>query len=141
MIATVLWRRRLGWPGVVFGLLILAASVPSYAAIATFVDGAGICAGKTPCFTTIQAGVNNAGPPPASVFVFPGTYAESVNLGLMGSAIGGSAGDLMLRTVDSAGNETSGGVSVFPATGPAFRNSLTPFVGNITLDGFTVKSP
>jgi hypothetical protein len=95
----------------------------------------------TPCFTTIQAGVNNAGPGPSAVFVFPGVYNESVDIGLMGSAIAASAGPLMLRAVDSTGMQTTGGVSVFPPTGAALRNSLVPFPGDVFIDGFTVKSP
>lgn len=105
-----------------------------------FVDGAGGCAGQTPCFTTIQAGVNNAGPAPAFVLVFPGVYHESVDIGLMGSAIAGTPGDLTLDTVDNAGMPAHGGVSVLPATGAALRNSLAPFPGKLLVDGFTVKS-
>jgi hypothetical protein len=118
-----------------------AAASPVRAAMDVFVDGAGMCAGHTPCFSTIQAGVNNAGPAPATVSVFPGTYHESVDLGLMGSAIGGSPGNLTLVTVDSAGIPAHGGVNVFPATGPALINSLPIFPGTIAVDGFTVKSP
>ena len=60
-----------------------------------FVDAAGTCDGMTPCFTTIQQGVNNA-VADSAVLVFPGTYAESVNLDLMGSAIAGSPGDISI---------------------------------------------
>ena len=136
---------RCGWlvrrAAVLGGVLIVAASAPARAATPVFVDGAGMCAGLTPCFTTIQVGVNNAGPAPALVNVFPGTYAESVDLGLMGSAIAGSAGDLTLRTVDSAGTPAAGTVNVLPAAGAALRDSLSPFPGNVTIEGFTVKSP
>ena len=143
MIATMSRLRPLArWAAVLAGVLTVGTSAPARAAIDVFVDSGGVCAGKTPCFTTIQAGVNNAGPPPAAVFVFAGTYNESVDLGLMGSAlIGGSAGNLMLRSVDSTGVPNQGGVSVLPAAGAALRNSLLPFPGSITIDGFTVKSP
>ena len=123
------------------GVVLVAAGSPARAAMDVFVDAAGACAGHSPCFTTIQAGVNNAGPAPAFVSVFPGTYHESVDIGLMGSAIGGMAGNLTLATLDSAGNPTHGGVDVFPATGPALNNSLPIFPGTISVDGFTVKSP
>src|SRR5215471_1567499 len=141
MIAAKLPARRPVPTAAVLVALMLAAPAPSHAAVTTFVDGAGTCAGKTPCFTTIQAGVSNAGPAPAGVMVFPGTYPEHVDLGLMGSAIGQSPGDLMLRAVDSMGVPTSSGVSVLPAAGAALRNLLAPFPGAIIIDGFTVKSP
>ncbi len=120
---------------------VVAVDSPARAAMDVFVDGAGMCAGHIPCFTTIQAGVNNAGPAPATVSVFPGTYHESVDLGLMGSAIAGSPGNLTLATLDGAGLPAHGGVNVFPASGPALKNSLPVFPGTITVDGFTVKSP
>lgn len=85
--------------------------------------------------------MNNAGPPPAEVKVFPGTYAESVNLGLMGSAIAGGPGDITLRTVNAAGVSTPSTVDVMPASGPAFTSSVSPYPGNITLIGFIVQSP
>lgn len=72
------------------------AAAPAGAAQLLFVDAAGGCAGNAPCFTTIQAGVNNAGPGSATLFIFPGTYAESVNLDLMGSAIGGMPADIAM---------------------------------------------
>ena len=64
---------------VLAGALIAVANASAWAASFVFVDGAGMCAGHSPCFTTIQAGVNNASPSPATVSVFPGTYAESVD--------------------------------------------------------------
>ena len=88
--------------------LVLFGAASADAATPVFVDGAGTCAGQTPCFTTIQAGVNAAGPAPAVVNVFPGTYAESVNLSLMGSAIAGTPGDLTLQTLNAAGVPTPG---------------------------------
>jgi hypothetical protein len=59
----------------------------------------------------------------------------------MGSASGGSPGDLTLRTVDGAGVATQGTASIEPGTGAALRNTVAPYPGNITIDGFTVKSP
>jgi len=106
-----------------------------------YVDGTGACAGLDPCFATIQLGVNNAGPPPATVFVFPGTYAESVDLSLMGSAIAGMLGDLTLRTVNAAGVETDGTARVLPASGSPFFTSAVLFPGDLTIEGFTVQSP
>ena len=90
---------RSGGPARPLLLAILAGllgAVPAPAAQIVFVDAAGGCAGNAPCFTTIQAGVNNAGPGSATLFIFPGTYTESVNLDLMGSAIGGTPDDIAL---------------------------------------------
>src|SRR3972149_6528412 len=123
-------------------------ATPAGAASPVFVDPGGGRNGSTPCFTTIQAGVNNAPDPDAAlggafaeVFVFPGTYAESVNLSLMGSAVAGAPGDLRLVTADASGTPTPGTATVNPAAGPAFRNSVGPFPGNLALDGFVVLSP
>jgi len=112
---------------------LVRAATPVYA------DAASSCATLTPCFTTIQEAVNNAGPAPAEVFVFPGTYAESVDLSLMGSDIAGSAGDLTLTTVNASGTPAPSTVTVSPAAGQAFQAGCT-FPGSITIDGFTVLS-
>ncbi len=100
------------------------------------------CRGKgvpgTTCFSTIQDGVNHAGPAPAVVNVFPGTYAESVDLSQMGSAIGGGTGDLTVQAVDNSGMPKAG-ATVSPAAGSAFRTS-GGFLGDFTLDGFVAAS-
>lgn len=119
----------------------MVAASAAFGATPVFVDPAGACGGFAPCFTTIQAGVSNAGPAPAVVNVFPGTYIESVDIGLMGSSIAETPGDLTLVTVNSAGTPTPGTVDVLPATGPAFVSSVSPYPGNVTLDGCIVKSP
>ena len=125
--------------------LVAVASVwlasPARAATPVYADGAGSCAGLTPCFTTIQEAVDNAGPPPAEVFVFPGTYPESVDLSDMGSDIAGAPGDITLTTVDASGAPAPGTASVEPASGDAIVNTVSPFPGGITIDGFNVTSP
>ena len=63
---------------VVLGLVLWFAGARAEAAPITWADPAGLCHGEAPCFTTLAAAVANAGPAPATVFVFPGTYAESV---------------------------------------------------------------
>jgi hypothetical protein len=45
-----------------------------------FVDPAGTCGGRTPCFTEIQAGIDAAAGGDA-VVVGPGTYVENINFG------------------------------------------------------------
>jgi len=118
-------------------LLAFGRSDTSLAATPVFADGAGACNGSTPCFTTIQEAVNNAGPAPAVVNVFPGTYPENVDLDLMGSAIVGSPGDITLQTVNATGAPTNGTATVNPATGSAIVGFS--FV-NVTIDGFIASS-
>ena len=59
-------------------------------------------------FTTIQAAINNASPGDV-IAVKTGTYTENVDLSLMGSAIGGSPGNLALVAVDGAGTAVING--------------------------------
>lgn len=119
---------------------------------AVFVDAAGSCGGQTPCYTTIQAGVNHATVSMTSsglVIVFPGTYPESVDLSLMGSAVvGGVPGDIIVGTGTSFesligaafGAPNPPTSTVDPPTGPAFFNSVSPFPGSIDLIAFNVVS-
>jgi hypothetical protein len=129
---------------------------PAFAGVlsppAVFVDAAGTCGGQTPCFTTIQAGVNHATASTSFsglVIVFPGTYPESVDLSLMGSAVvGGMPGDILVGTgtsFESLLNAAFGTANpptstVNPAAGPAFFNSVSPFPGTISLVAFSVVS-
>ena len=85
-------------------------------------------------YCTIGAAVNaaNAGD---TINVFPGTYAESVDLGTMAVP-----DDITLVTVDASGTPTPSTVTVSPTTGEAFLAD-GPFPGNITIDGFNVTSP
>ena len=90
------------------------------------------------CFTTIQQAVDHAGPPPAVVNVFQGTYAEDVDLSAMGSAIGGMPGDITLRTVNAAGLPASGTATI---EGVQSAIGLTAiFNGSVTIDGFILTS-
>jgi hypothetical protein len=94
----------------------------------------------TDCFSTIQQAVDNAGPAPAQVFVFPGTYSESLDLSNMGDAIGGSPGDISLMTVDATGAPAAGTATISSPNGPALFNSQGPFPGTIRIEGFNVTS-
>ena len=137
--------RALSLPWFPVALIVILAvatigrgAAPADADTPVYADGAGGCNGLTPCFTTIQEAVNNAGPAPAEVFVFPGTYAETVDLGLMGSDIAGSAGDLALTTVNASGAPAPGTATISPASGePIFAFS---FPGALTIDGFVATS-
>ncbi|MEM7357110.1 MAG: right-handed parallel beta-helix repeat-containing protein, partial [Acidobacteriota bacterium] len=121
------------------------AAMPTAAAPITWADPAGLCAGNLPCFTTLGDAVANAGPAPAQVFVFPGTYAESLELGTMGSALpGGNPGELAIVSVDAGGQPAPGaiidpGAPSGPGSGDAI--SATAFPAPLTLDGLVVRSP
>ncbi|MCO6458207.1 MAG: hypothetical protein J5I93_23115 [Pirellulaceae bacterium] len=82
-------------------------------------------------FSTIQQAVNSARSGDI-IEVAGGTYAESVNLALMGSAVGRSPGNLQLRG-------TGPGVVIASPGGPALFNSAA-FRGNLTLDRLTLQS-
>ncbi|RFF29650.1 hypothetical protein [Wenzhouxiangella sediminis] len=131
-------------------MLVLSAwpAASSLAASPVHADPNLNCAGNSPCFATIQEAVDNAGPAPAEVLIFPGLYAESVTLGTMGSAIAGSPGDIALQAVDAAGQPATSGVNIDPAasggpgTGTGINSGLMgPFTGDVALRGLTVTSP
>ncbi len=130
---------------VVVAALLTAGLGRAFAANPVFVDAAGACGGNTPCFTTIQQGVNNADQG-ADVFILPGNYPESVDLSMMGSAItGGMPGDIRLEIGTSREDVTSifapDAVTMMPASGAAFFNSVSPFPGEVLIiGGFTVVS-
>ncbi len=102
---------------------------------------AGMGTAGADCFTTIQEAIENAGPAPAEVLVFPGSYAESVDLSGMGSAVSSSPGTVSIIAVNEAGASTPGVAMVNPLEGPAIFNSEEPFAGTIEIDGLSVTSP
>jgi hypothetical protein len=133
---------------VLTGLLLCQLWSVVTAATPVFADPNQACAGFTPCFASVQEAINNAGPAPAEVGIFPGVYAESVNLSLMGSAIGESPGSLVLQALSSAGGATDSGVLIDPAapggpgTGPGlFTGTMMPLAGNLALLGLAMTSP
>jgi len=116
-----------------FALLFLnSGGLPVAAATPVYADGAGTCAGLLPCYTTIQEAVDNvdAG---GTVNVFPGTYAENVDLG-------GAAGGLSLVAVDAAGAPAPGTVTIAPASGRAIDTTVANS-GDVTLNGLVLESP
>ena len=121
--------------------ILLLTGGSARAATPTYADPGGTCASLTPCFTTVQEAVDNAGPAPAVVNIFPGTYAESVDLADMGSAIAGSAGDITLQAVDAAGDAAVGTVTISPVSGIAIYESAFPFAGSVTINGVIATSP
>lgn len=125
---------------------LAAPSLPAAAAPQVYADVAGLCAGQSPCFLTIQEAVAHAGPAPATVGIFPGLYAESVDLGAMGTAIGGGPGDLTLRALDATGAPASAGVAIDPGApggpGSGFAVGVAQvFPGAVSLTGLTLTSP
>ncbi|WP_395375174.1 right-handed parallel beta-helix repeat-containing protein [Marinicella sp. W31] len=105
-----------------------------------FVDSNNTCAGLTPCYTNIQTAVNNA-VSDDEIRVFPGTYAENIDISQMGSAIGPAAdGNIAFITVDSNNVAMPQTVQVSPATGIAFTHTGSFFNGNLIIDGFRTLS-
>jgi hypothetical protein len=112
-----------------------ALSAGSTFALDRYVEPAGGCGGNAPCYTTIGAAVvvSSTGD---IIYVYPGSYAESVNLSSMLTP-----GNINLITVDSTGTLSPGTATLSPAAGSAIFNSVAPFPGNVTIDGFVVSSP
>ncbi len=95
------------------------------------------CAGNEPCYHSIQAGVNHAAPGD-TIYVFPATYEEGVDLNQMDPQ-----GDITLITVDASGNPTPGTVTVDnPGNDSEIYTGdpLMPFDGDVTIDGFVLRS-
>jgi pectinesterase len=132
---------RLALAGVTLTLLLalplcLAPVAPAYAQGSRYVDNNPTrqCGGNTPCYATIQAAVDaaNSG---ETIYVYPGTYSESVDLSSMSPQ-----GDLTLVTVNSAGVPTPGTVEVHYEGPEAEIRTATAFDGDVTIDGFVVYS-
>jgi hypothetical protein len=95
------------------------------------------CQGMTPCYHSIQAGVNSA-QPGYTIYVFPATYNEGVDLNQMDPQ-----GDITLITVDANGSPTPGTVTVDnPGDDSEFYTGdpLSWFNGDVTIDGFVLRS-
>ncbi|MGB9300113.1 MAG: right-handed parallel beta-helix repeat-containing protein, partial [Anaerolineae bacterium] len=109
--------------------LLLAFAAPVSAATVT------VCsAGPPTCnyatITTAVAGETY----PATINVYPGTYNESVDLYKAGG------GGITLNAVNAGGTPTPGTATVDGGTtGPAFYTSST-HSGNVTINGFIVKT-
>ncbi len=124
--------------------LILAGLITQvhFSAQATLrhVDSNGLCAGLTPCSTTIQAAVNQAAPND-EIRVFSGLYVESVDLSLMGSDPGPATnGNISFITVDQNNLPTPHTVLVKSSVDPGFTHTDAAFTGNVTIDGFRITA-
>jgi hypothetical protein len=136
-------RRTTKWCVLAGALLVvavvLAATPVGAAGGARYVDKnvARDCAGLTQCYQSIQLAVNDA-QPGDTIYVFPGTYKEGVDLNAMDPQ-----GNITLITVDANGNPTPGTVTVDNDDAPEIYTGdpLVPFDGDVTIDGFVLRSP
>ena len=114
-------------------LLVVSQSAGSISAATLNVDGSdGGCSdlAGTP-YCTIGAAVGDATPGDV-INVFPGTYAERVDVDTMDTN-----GNITFQTVDSSGTPTPGTVTVNPGTaGDEAFTTACSFPGDITIDGF-----
>jgi len=95
------------------------------------------CADKVPCYLSIQLAVN-AAQAGDTIYVFPGTYNEGVDLNQMDPE-----GDITLITVDANGNPTPGTVTVDNPGDDSEIYTGAPvdwFNGDVTIDGFVLRS-
>ena len=119
-------------------VLLLAATATHSATI--FVDPNGVCGGEPTCFTSIQQGINNA-VSGDELRVFSATYFESVDISLMGSALGPAAdGDITITAVDASNIPAPGTVLLRPPTGACLFHSNSFFIGNVSIIGLDVQS-
>ena len=106
--------------------LALAATVSGQSD--RYVDNSGGgCGGHPLCYTTIVTAVE-AAEGGDTIYVYPGGYTETVNLGNMASE-----GNITLITVDAAGDPSPGTAYGVQFKTPGVSN---PFEGSITIDGF-----
>jgi hypothetical protein len=123
-------------------VLVVRVAPSAHAGASTvYADGDGnrACASLTPCYLTIQTAVNNAGgPEDAEVRVFPGTYAESVNLSTLSSAGNHTLANLALKTVDATGNPAAGTATIH-GNAPISTGGQN-FPKDVTLDGFVIEA-
>jgi hypothetical protein len=104
---------------IVLAALLYPASTPVALAAGIVVNPGG--GGN---YTTIQAAINNASPGD-SILIKTGTYNENLNLSLMGSAIGGTTGNLSLVAADGPATAVVSGAGVKLTNSGAFNGSVT----------------
>ncbi len=121
------------------GFFITLCFAASGWADTVFVDNGGNCNGNTPCFSTIQDGVN-AATAPADVRIFPGTYNESVNIGLLNSDLGNVLGNLAFQALNAGGGPAVGTVTVIGGLDDALMSGGV-FTGDLDILGINFESP
>jgi hypothetical protein len=113
--------------------LALLASETAHAGAISVDNGDAACSDATGVpYCTIGAAVAAAGPGDM-INVYPGVYAESVDLSTMGTP-----GDITLATVNDDGLPSPGTASIEPLAGSAIWTSDV-FPGQITIDGFVAN--
>jgi hypothetical protein len=122
----------------VLGMVLGAAPAGAVAGV-RYVDKDAVrkCGGNMPCHQSIQDAVNKASPGDV-IYVYPATYKEGVDLSQMDPE-----GDISLITVDANGTPTPGTVKVDnPGDAPEIYTGdpLVPFNGDVTIDGFVLRS-
>ncbi len=130
--------------GVLVALVALVALMaltvlPSWAANTVYVASSDpTCGGNgapgTSCFTTLQAGIDNAGPGASTINVLEGTYAGG-DIGAMGSAIAGGPADLVIQGFGDGLKE------IIPSVGDRGIWNGSVFAFAVTLRGLSVTSP
>ncbi len=128
---------------IALAVLCLTWPVAAVADPVTYADIDGVCGGLTPCFTAINEAIFNANDPDADsfgdrarIFVFPGTYAENVDLGQLNGGAG--VGDLALVAVDDSGVPTPAAVTIDVPAGRAITRPTNN--GHVAIDGFVVHA-
>ena len=116
-------------PALALGSTIFAVSVQ--AASTLYVDGAGVCGGNSPCFTTIQAAINAASAGD-TINVFKGTYVEEINIDKALTLLGPNAG-----INPNTGTRVAEAVIVPDFSDPVNSSFAGPQIVTLAADGIT----
>jgi hypothetical protein len=105
----------------------------SPAATTRYVDGAGVCGGNSPCYTTIQAAIN-ASSPGDTINVFAGTYAEQIDINKALTLLGPNA-----NINPNTGARVAEAIIVPTSSDPLDPTFGGPIVVTVSVSGVTFK--